>query len=95
MRVYFPHVIDKGGALVLRHKGQTHSFNSDPRLRWVAFYTDVEHEVEPVISGQRVSLAFNLYMTPLPGIPKAQPLIEKLIKGVIEICSLSNLHQQD
>ena len=32
-----------------------------PMIDYVAFFSDVEHEVAPVISGHRVTLTYNLY----------------------------------
>ena len=66
--VIFP-TTHKGGALILRHDGQECTF--DPGLElsrvekpsYVAFYSDVEHEVTVVESGYRVSLTYNLYVS--------------------------------
>lgn len=54
----------EGGELILRDKGQEWTFdsaaavNSDgkPRVAYVAFYSDVEHEVGVVSAGHRVTL---------------------------------------
>ena len=59
----------EGGALFLRHRGQEWVFDSSreltalhqPSIGYVAFFSDVEHEVAPVISGHRVTLTYNLY----------------------------------
>ncbi|GJE97697.1 2OG-Fe(II) oxygenase [Phanerochaete sordida] len=59
-----------GGALVLRHEGREFKFDSGkvlseaqtPSIAYAAFYGDVEHEVEPVVSGYRVTLTYNLYL---------------------------------
>lgn len=58
-----------GGALVLRHKDEEWTFDSAKELAaskssvgFVAFYSDVEHEVMPVTSGYRVTLTYNLYL---------------------------------
>ncbi|KAI0710815.1 hypothetical protein C8Q76DRAFT_72977 [Earliella scabrosa] len=72
----------EGGALVLRHEGQEWTFDaaqilatsaSTPaealkRIAYIAFFSDVEHEVLPVTSGHRVTLTYNLYWgsPPLP-----------------------------
>lgn len=61
----------KGGTLVLRHDGQEYTFDSGlelsrvekPSIGYVAFYSDVEHEVTVVESGYRVSLTYNLYVS--------------------------------
>ena len=59
----------EGGALLLRHRGHEWMFDSGRDLAaerqlsigYVAFFSDVEHEVTPVISGHRVTLTYNLY----------------------------------
>jgi hypothetical protein len=59
----------EGGALLLRHRGHEWSFDSgealaaeeQPSIGYVAFFSDIEHEVTPVISGHRVTLTYNLY----------------------------------
>ena len=54
-------------------KGHVHEYTFDapailadrpwPSLVYVAFYSDVEHEVLPVRSGHRVTITYNLYYT--------------------------------
>ena len=59
----------EGGALLLRHRGHEWSFDSgealaaedQPSIGYVAFFSDIEHEFTPVISGHRVTLTYNLY----------------------------------
>lgn len=59
----------EGGSLVLRHEGKEWSFDSakvlaeqpSPSIGYVAFFSDVEHEVLPVKSGYRVTITYNLY----------------------------------
>lgn len=59
----------EGGVLLLRHRGKEWTFDSGPELtterqpsiRYAAFFSDIEHEVTPVISGHRVTLTYNLY----------------------------------
>ncbi|KAF5332447.1 hypothetical protein D9611_005223 [Ephemerocybe angulata] len=65
--------IHSGGDLTLRFKETSWTFESSkllsskgspeapPSLAWVAFYSDIEHEVSVVESGYRVSLTYNLY----------------------------------
>jgi len=58
----------KGGELVLRHKDHEWKFDansltasqSSPSLAYVAFYSDLEHEVLKVTSGRRVTVTYNL-----------------------------------
>ncbi|KAJ7738026.1 hypothetical protein B0H14DRAFT_3516169 [Mycena olivaceomarginata] len=51
--VIFP-TAHTGGALTLEHAGAT--------LAYVAFYSDVTHAVEPVKTGHRVTLRYNLFL---------------------------------
>jgi hypothetical protein len=61
----------EGGALMLRHGGGEWTFDSatmvqtpiDPSVAYIAFYSDVEHEVTPVTSGYRVTLTYNLHFS--------------------------------
>ncbi|KAI0293872.1 hypothetical protein B0F90DRAFT_1821766 [Multifurca ochricompacta] len=59
------------GTLHLRHHGQEWTFNSASEISglrtpsmsigYIAFFSDVEHEVAPVISCHRVTLTYNLF----------------------------------
>jgi hypothetical protein len=59
----------EGGALLLRHRGREWTFDSgkalatkeEPSIGYAAFFSDIEHEVAPVISGHRITLTYNLY----------------------------------
>jgi hypothetical protein len=72
----------EGGALLFRHGGREFTFDSAnavattgegaPQAAYVAFYSDVEHEVTPVTSGYRVTLTYNLYLA-TPGSPITAP----------------------
>lgn len=73
----------QGGNLVLRHRGRELNFEATSLLKeasptsvaYVAFYSDVEHEVLEVTSGHRITITFNLYFDPTrtsPVVP-AQP----------------------
>lgn len=58
----------EGGSLLLRHDGQEWEFDpsraiaekTDQHFAYIAFYSDVEHEVSLVKSGYRVTLTYNL-----------------------------------
>ncbi|GBE85341.1 hypothetical protein BKA93DRAFT_735463 [Sparassis latifolia] len=74
----------KGGALALRHDNQEWTFDSaatfaeqsEPCVAYVAFYSDVEHEVLPVETGYRVTLTYNLYFgseDPYHTVPNIHP----------------------
>ena len=69
----------EGGELVLRHKDREWKFDantlttsqSSPSLAYVAFYSDIEHEVLKVTSGRRVTVTYNLYLVDPALKPKA------------------------
>ena len=69
--IVFP-TLHQGGDLVLRHKNREWTFNANslmalrphPSLAYVAFYSDIDHEVLKVTGGHRVTLTYNLYSTP-------------------------------
>lgn len=69
--VIFP-TLHEGGELVFRHGGKEWKIDSakqlsaqiSPCVFFIAFYSDVEHEVMPVISGHRVTITYNLYFAP-------------------------------
>jgi hypothetical protein len=53
----------KGGALEVRHGGQTATYQGSKKaLSFVAFYSDCRHQVRPVASGYRVVLTYNLLL---------------------------------
>jgi len=56
--------VHEGGALVVRHAGETRRFElrveAPSRVAWSAFYADCVHELEPVTSGYRLALVYNL-----------------------------------
>ena len=59
----------EGGALFLRHHGHEWIFDSaqalaavdQPTIGYAAFFSDIEHEIAPVTSGNRITLTYNLY----------------------------------
>jgi hypothetical protein len=62
--------VHEGGSLIIRHNGKEWTFDSSkavntestPHAAFVAFFSDVEHEVTTVSSGYRVTLTYNLYL---------------------------------
>lgn len=60
-----------GGALNFQHNGHTFRFDSaealsnakPPSVAYAAFFSDIDHEVEVVQTGYRVTLTYNLYYT--------------------------------
>ncbi|PQE26094.1 Oxoglutarate iron-dependent dioxygenase protein [Rutstroemia sp. NJR-2017a BBW] len=66
-----------GGALLVSHRDHTNTFDwsaastvdseastSPAQIKWAAFYSDCTHEVQPVVTGHRVTLTYNLYVSP-------------------------------
>ncbi|KAF2752722.1 hypothetical protein EJ05DRAFT_267040 [Pseudovirgaria hyperparasitica] len=72
--VALPMHFQGGGDLLVRHEGETVRFDwsqgdqDEPTIKWAAFYSDCEHEVEEVKSGHRVTLTYNLYLAQRPGL---------------------------
>ncbi|XP_006463695.1 hypothetical protein AGABI2DRAFT_52114, partial [Agaricus bisporus var. bisporus H97] len=70
----------EGGELLLRHRGRELVFNGQALIddapaasvAYVAFFSDVEHEVARVSSGYRVTVTFNLYFDPSRRAPSAR-----------------------
>ncbi|KAJ6619265.1 hypothetical protein B0H10DRAFT_1913063 [Mycena sp. CBHHK59/15] len=66
------HTVHAGVVLTLEHGGTTWTFDSAaqlgtaapaPALAYAAFYGDVTHAVEPVRTGHRVTLTYNLFLS--------------------------------
>jgi hypothetical protein len=90
----------EGGALLIRHRGQEWSFDSAAELSaappssigYVAFFSDVEHEVAPVVSGHRITLTYNLHFgdgparttAPEPAAPLLKTATERSIRASFE-----------
>ncbi len=52
-----------GGALVVHHQDMSHTFTVDNpsfTMSYVAFFADCKHEIQPVTSGHRLALVYNL-----------------------------------
>jgi hypothetical protein len=77
----------EGGALFLRHRGHEWIFDSakalagvnQPTIGYVAFFSDIEHEVAPVTSGHRITLTYNLYFDGGDGLENDAPVPKHLI----------------
>ncbi|PCH40469.1 hypothetical protein WOLCODRAFT_162377 [Wolfiporia cocos MD-104 SS10] len=62
----------EGGSFILRQGTEEWTVDSarmvadrtKPCVAYIAFYSDVEHEITPVKSGHRVTLTYNLYFMP-------------------------------
>jgi hypothetical protein len=74
----------EGGDLVIKHSTETpFRFSAHSLLvpEWIAFYTDCEHELEPVTSRYRVALIYNLIRrgnTAWPAVPSLHSTINEL-----------------
>jgi hypothetical protein len=62
----------------------THSFWLY-RCHWVAFFTDCEHEIEPVKSGHRLTLQYNLYF----GYPPNSPELDSYVNPRLTLTWIS------
>lgn len=55
-----------GGILKVKHNDDCKEFdlsiNNNTEIKWVAFYSDCEHEITDVLSGYRITLTYNLYI---------------------------------
>ena len=67
-------VAHKGGELLVRSQRKEIAFDwsqlhdDAPAIKWAAFYSDCEHEVLEVTSGNRITLTYNLFTsTSVPG----------------------------
>ncbi|KAK0203869.1 hypothetical protein DFS33DRAFT_1384131 [Desarmillaria ectypa] len=49
---------------------------ASPSIAYVAFYSDVEHEVSPVTSGARITLTYNLYFEKAPRFFTSGPVLD-------------------
>ncbi|KAI5888560.1 uncharacterized protein SCHCODRAFT_01132416 [Schizophyllum commune H4-8] len=87
----------EGGALILRENGKEWTYDSaaevlaggSPKLGYVAFFSDVEHEVTRVTAGYRVTLTYNLYFNakssePVPPHPSSkESRVGKALKATL------------
>ncbi|PBK68252.1 hypothetical protein ARMSODRAFT_1019832 [Armillaria solidipes] len=95
----------EGGSLVLRQDGQEWAFSAErmlaestaeaPVISYIAFYSDVEHEVLPVTSGVRVTLTYNLYLEDKPIVPSLvssteSPLVDHVKEALQNLLSASD-----
>ncbi|MCJ1464001.1 hypothetical protein MMC07_002611 [Pseudocyphellaria aurata] len=70
--ICLPHAFT-GGELVVEHLGHKVSYawggqeqqdQDNSNVHWAFFYSDVQHEILPVISGHRITLTYNVFATP-------------------------------
>jgi len=85
----------EGGSLLFRHGGREFSFDSAnaintegvPQAPFVAFYSDVEHEVSAVTAGYRVTLTYNLHLVKPDSSIAKEPAPSALYEtGLTDIC---------
>ncbi|KAL5482406.1 hypothetical protein ACEPAI_9000 [Sanghuangporus weigelae] len=85
----------EGGALILRHNHKEWTFDSaneighTKNIGYIAFFSDVEHEVATVRSGYRVTITYNLYydfegLFKILDPPKALPMNECAVKNSLQ-----------
>ena len=80
-------IAHEGGRFQVEDGRGLHEFDwsgePDPKtLRWVALFSDVDHEVTPVTSGARVTLVYSLHQSDRPrSDPKAEAQHAKLRKA--------------
>ncbi|KAL5501797.1 hypothetical protein ACEPAH_9057 [Sanghuangporus vaninii] len=89
----------EGGALILRHKGKEWTFDSakeignTKNIGYIAFFSDVEHEVTLVKSGFRVTLTYNLYYADeiklevpkrAPALPMNECAVKSALRSLVE-----------
>jgi len=78
----------KGGALEVRHRGQTATYRGSKKaLSFVALYSDCRHEVKPVRAGYRVVLTYNLLLgaeTATSGVDQDPELVAGLARCLDE-----------
>jgi len=57
----------QGGEVIVTHAGRTETISTSPYsdfdVSWLAWYSDVTHEVKPVTAGRRLVLTYNLVHT--------------------------------
>ena len=93
----------EGGALTFLHGGGKWTFNSaemvttqtEPSIAFVAFYSDVEHEVAPVTSGYRVTLTYNLYFSAESASTSVSPIVSPSTTEATFKMALSTLLSDD
>ena len=89
--VIYPTVYE-GGEFILRHKDREWEFDansltpsqSSPSLAYIAFYSDIEHEVLKVTSGRRVTVTYNLYLVD-PASKPATLAVTPNLKSVLNL----------
>jgi hypothetical protein len=81
--------IFEGGELVVHHAGKSLTIdlaqNSRHDFHYIAFFCNCEHEIKPIRSGYRLSLAYNLIQTGnavLPVAPKASAQLDTALSLV-------------
>eukprot|EP00211_Chloroparvula_japonica_P002266 CAMPEP_0119158182 /NCGR_PEP_ID=MMETSP1310-20130426/53134_1 /TAXON_ID=464262 /ORGANISM="Genus nov. species nov., Strain RCC2339" /LENGTH=429 /DNA_ID=CAMNT_0007150807 /DNA_START=175 /DNA_END=1460 /DNA_ORIENTATION=+ len=75
--------VHRGGRLVVRHQGECFGFGGEgdaSLVRFSAFYCDCEHELEPLTSGYRLALVYNLVASSGPN--SAAPSADSLTAGI-------------
>ncbi|KAL5524306.1 hypothetical protein ACEPAF_9446 [Sanghuangporus sanghuang] len=89
----------EGGALILRHNHKEWTFDSaneigrTKNIGYIAFFSDVEHEVATVRSGYRITITYNLYydfealfkiLEPTKALPMNECAVKNSLQALIE-----------
>ena len=78
--------VHRGGEIVIRHAGREATVDLSAvevsELAFAAFYADCEHEVRPIVEGNRVCLVYNLVQRLAPN-SGAPPLTAPLYKSEV------------
>ena len=81
-----------GGALVIRHKGETQTVDfseaSDAGFYATAFYADCEHELLPVTEGWRLCLVYNLVLR-----PKSTTMVQQVLTASLLTSQTENVRR--
>lgn len=76
--------------MTVRHESRDVDFRWAPRsgdaIQWAAFYSDCEHEIMTVSSGERITLTYDLYVTELEG--ASSPLDEDVDPRTLPVYGL-------
>ncbi|KAH9923774.1 uncharacterized protein BXZ73DRAFT_50901, partial [Epithele typhae] len=86
----------EGGTLILREDDKEWAFDSatllagrNDAIAYVAFFSDVEHEVAPVLSGHRVTVTYNLFYAPAVPSPHEPAGLTARAPGCVAVDAIS------
>ena len=80
--------VHRGGALVVQHQGLERRFElgveAPSHVAWAAFYADCVHRLEPIESGHRLVLVYNLLLADAGSRPRV-PDHQASVRSAIEV----------